>query len=240
MSTSLKTIAVLPALDEEGSLGEIVRGLRAATDAVVVVDNGSRDRAAEVAETAGAKVVFEPERGYGAACLAGVAEARRLGAGIILFLDGDGSDDPAEAKLLLAPILAGVADLVLGIRSARSTERGAQSLPQWLGNRLLPLAMRLYAGARCRDLPPFKAIRLDALDRLSVRERGHGFTAELLLRAHARRRRVQQVEVQCRRRAAGRSKASSSPIGATKAAARILWVIAREGPRALYADRSSR
>ena len=224
-------VAVLPALDEEGSVARVVRELAPLVDRVVVVDNGSRDRTARIAQEAGADVVVEPERGYGAACLAGVGRARALGAEVLLFLDADGSDDPAEAPRLLAPVRAGEVDLVLGVRPPHVAEPGALTPVQRFGNWLAPLAMRLATGARYRDMPPYKAIRLDAFDRLDVRERGHGFTIELLLGAHAARLRVREIDVRCRVRQAGVSKVSGTVVGSARAGARILGTIARHARR---------
>src|SRR6266851_507511 len=113
--TLKRVVAIVPALDEEGAIGAVVRGLpHDVVERVVVVDNGSRDRTAAVAAEAGAQVVREPRHGYGFACMAGVAAAND--ADILLFLDGDASDDPADAAAIVAPILAGQADLVLGSR----------------------------------------------------------------------------------------------------------------------------
>src|SRR5262245_58726477 len=116
-------VAVVPALDEEKCVGHVVSGLMPHAR-VVVVDNGSRDRPADAAAAAGAEVVHEPRRGYGRACLAGVARARELGATIVAFLDADGSDDPSELPCVVGPIERGEADLVLGVRTRGSIEPG--------------------------------------------------------------------------------------------------------------------
>jgi glycosyltransferase involved in cell wall biosynthesis len=222
-----RTIAVIPALDEEGAVGEVVAEVAAHVEHVVVVDNGSRDRTAEVARSAGAQVVQEPERGYGAACLAGIARARELGATIVVFLDSDGSDDPSETPSLLSPLLDGSADLVLGVRTRASTEHGAMTSVQRFGNWFAPLVMRVFTGARYHDMPPFKAIRAEALDGLELRDRGHGFTIEVLLRAHELGLRTREVVVRCRRRRSGISKVSGTVMGSVRAAAKILTTIGR-------------
>jgi glycosyltransferase involved in cell wall biosynthesis len=214
-------VAVIPALDEEGSVGAVVRELRAHVDRVVVVDNGSRDHTAEVAQGAGADVVHEPRRGYGAACLAGVRRAREIGASIVLFLDADGSDDPREAPRLLGPIERGEMDLVLGRRLSRSTEPGAMTPVQRFGNWFAPMLMRVAVGARYHDMPPFKAIRADALERLALSDTGMGYSIQLLLGAHRCRLRVSEVEVTCRARRAGSSKVSGTLRGTLRAALKI-------------------
>jgi glycosyltransferase involved in cell wall biosynthesis len=224
-------VAIIPALDEEGTIAEIVRGISAYVDRVVVVDNGSSDRTASLAREAGADVVRQPERGYGAACLAGIAHARELGSRILVFLDGDGSDDPSEAPLLIEPVSSGDADLALGVRRAETIAPRAMTPPQRFGNWLAPALMRAVLGARYSDLPPFKAIRVDALERLALSDRGHGFTIELLLRAHALRLRVVERPVHCRPRAAGVSKVSGTLSGSARAAVKILTSIATHALR---------
>ncbi len=224
-------VAVIPALDEADSIGDVVRGIAAHVDRVVVVDNGSRDETARRARDAGADCVVEPARGYGAACIAGIARARALGATTILFLDADGSDDPADAPRLLAPVVHGEIDLALGVRTRATTEPGAMTPVQRFGNWFAPLAMRAVTGARYHDMPPFKAIRVSALDLAFPTDRGHGFTIELLLRAHARGLRVREIEVRCRARRAGVSKVSGTWIGSARAAAKILSTIARYASR---------
>jgi glycosyltransferase involved in cell wall biosynthesis len=218
-------VAVVPALDEEACIAEVVRGVRDHVDEVVVVDNGSRDATAARARDAGADVVREPERGYGAACLAGVARARQLGATVVLFLDGDGSDDPSDAPRLLGPVDRGEADLALGVRSR--VDRGAMAPVQRFGNWLAPLLMRAALGARYRDMPPFKAVSMPALDRLALTDDGMGYIIEMLLRAHALRLRVLEVDVVCRARSAGESKVSGTVSGTLRASAKIVWAIAR-------------
>jgi len=224
---SLDSVAVIPALDEEDAISGVVAGITPFVDAVVVADNGSRDRTAERASAAGAHVASEPERGYGAACLAGVARARELGARCILFLDGDGSDDPADARLLLAPVLEGSADLALGSRAAALSESGSMTVPQRFGNWLAPALLRLLLGARFKDLPPFKAIRTEALVALDLKERTYGFTVELLAKAHARKLRVVQRDVRCRARRGGSSKVSGTVSGTLRAGGRILTTVGR-------------
>jgi len=225
-------IAVIPALDEEQCIKEVVDGIAPHVDRVIVVDNGSADQTAEVARAAGADVVLEPSRGYGRACLAGIARATVLGATIVVFLDGDGSDDPADAIRLIEPVASGAFDLALGVRAGARIEPGAMTPVQSFGNWLAPLLMRLMLGARYRDMPPFKVITLEALQRLDVRDLGHGFTIELLIKAHSRALRVVEVPVRCRARRAGVSKVSGTLRGASRAAVKIVSIIGRHASRA--------
>jgi glycosyltransferase involved in cell wall biosynthesis len=218
-------VAVIPALDEEAAIAGVVLGIRQYVDAVVVVDNGSRDATAARARQAGADVVREARRGYGAACVAGVRRARQLGATIVLFLDGDGSDDPDDAPRLLAPVQAGEADLALGVRA--NVEAGAMAPVQRFGNWFAPMLMRVMVGARYRDMPPFKAVTLEALERLDLTDDGMGYIIEMLLSAHALRLRVVQIDVACRARRTGRSKISGTVVGTVRASAKILSAITR-------------
>jgi len=181
----------------------------------------------EVARAAGALVVREPRRGYGAACLAGARAARELRADVLLFAAADGSDDPAEAPLLVEPVRAGRADLVLGVRRPETIAPGAMTPAQRFGNWLAPRAMRWSTGARYSDMPPFKAIRRSAFESLGVTDPTYGFTIELLLRAHARHLRVREVPVACRCRTGGQSKVSGTLSGSARAGVKILWTIAR-------------
>ncbi len=222
-------VAVIPALDEEASIGGVVAGIMPHVNRVVVVDNGSRDRTAAAAKREGADVVHEPRRGYGSACLAGVRKAQDLGAEVILFLDADGSDDPADAPRLLGPVTSGEVDLALGIRTSASTEPGAMMPVQRFGNWLAPRLMRVAVGARYRDMPPFKAIRRDALDLLGLTDDGMGYIIEMLLRAHAQQLRVVEIEVKCRARRMGTSKVSGTLAGTLRASAKITTAIARHG-----------
>jgi glycosyltransferase involved in cell wall biosynthesis len=230
---------VIPALDEELSLarvladlprpgGEVYTGVGAATlRAIVVVDNGSRDRTAEVAREGGALVVTEPRRGYGAACLAALAAIRPAPPDVVAFVDADHSDDPRELPRVLAPLVEGRADLVVGSRTLGALEPGAFSPAQAFGNALAPALLGLLWGARVSDLGPFRAIRWDALERLHMRDRDYGWTVEMQARAFAAGLRVLEVPVSYRRRRLGRSKISGTVRGVAGAGAKILWTIAR-------------
>jgi len=193
---------------------------------VVVVDNGSTDGTAAVARAAGATVVFEPRRGYGAACLAGLAALRGAPPAIVAFLDADASDDPAQLDEILAPILAGRADLVIGSRVLGRREPGALTTLQVLGNRLAVALLGVLFGVRATDLGPFRAIRWPALERLGMRDRDYGWTVEMQARAARHRLRAVEVPVRYRRRV-GRSKISGTVRGALGAGWKILFTIAR-------------
>ncbi len=226
----MRTIVVIPARDEEPSVGEVVASVLEAVETVVVVDNGSRDRTAEVALEAGAVVVSEPRAGYGRACLAGLAWVRDLEVApdTVLFLDADRSDDPADLEAVLAPIRAGVADMVIGSRvlgqRAGRVEAGAL-LPQarW-GNALACALLRMRWGVRYTDLGPFRAIRWDALEALGMRDQTFGWTVEMQVRAARAGLRAVEVPVGYRRRV-GTSKITGTVNGTVRAGTKILWTV---------------
>ncbi|HEX2711045.1 MAG TPA: glycosyltransferase family 2 protein [Candidatus Acidoferrales bacterium] len=218
---------IIPALNEEETIAAALDGLAGqALAQVVVVDNGSSDHTAEVARRCGAQVVSEPRRGYGQACLAGVA-ALEPDTGIVVFMDADGSDDPADLERLLEPIRRGEADFVVGSRSLGERERDALSRQQRLGNRLASILLRVFYGAHYTDLGPFRAIPRDALEKLSMRDTNFGWTVEMQIKARRHGLRVREVPVRYRRRRGGRSKVSGSVRGSILAGAKILWTILR-------------
>jgi glycosyltransferase involved in cell wall biosynthesis len=161
---------VIPALNEATSIGRVLELLpRALVRRAVVSDNGSVDGTADVARAHGALVVSEPERGYGAACLRGIAALELDPPDVVLFLDGDLSDDPSEAEQLVEPIRSGRADLVIGSRTRGVREPGALTPQARFGNWLATRLIRSLYGVRYTDLGPFRAIRWDSLRRLGMR-----------------------------------------------------------------------
>ncbi len=212
----MKVVAIIPALDEEGSIGQVVAAVpRDAVSEIIVVDNGSTDRTAEVAARHGAVVVREPQRGYGAACYAGVMAAQ--GADLLVFLDGDRSDVPEEMPLILGPILRGDADLVIGSRLSGRREPGAMPPHAVFGNRLASRVLGGLYGVQITDLGSFRAIRRQALLDLGMQERTFGWPVEMVAKAARRGYRVVEVPVSYRRRI-GRSKVAGTVKGSILAA----------------------
>jgi glycosyltransferase involved in cell wall biosynthesis len=219
---------VIPAWDEEATVGVQVAAIpRPPVERVVVADNGSRDRTAEVATAAGAVVVPAPRRGYGSACLAGLAWLRaNRPPDAVVFLDADLADDARELPSLLAPLVAGEADMVIGSRVLGRRERGAL-LPQARAGNLVACTMiRALYGHRYTDLGPFRAIRWSALERLGMRDPDFGWTAEMQVKALRAGLRVAEVAVSYRKRP-GKSKISGTVSGTLRAGHKILWTVLR-------------
>ena len=213
---------VLPALNEERSIGKVLRAIPNWVDVVVVVDNGSDDATARVARNYGARVVTEPRRGYGAACQAGI---RSLDSpDVTVFLDADFSDHPEQMGRLVDPVIAGEADMVIGSRVLGLRARGALTIQQRVGNRLACGLMQLIWKARYTDLGPFRAIRHSTLKRLEMRDLDFGWTIEMQIKALLCGLRVSEVPMAYRRRI-GESKISGTWRGAVGAGAKIIWVI---------------
>ena len=218
---------VIPALDEELALPRVLSEVpRAVVRRVVVADNGSTDRTVEVAEAAGAEVVHEPERGYGAACLRALAHLAVDPPDIVVFLDGDYSDHPGELPVLVDPILRGAADLVIGSRVTGALEPGALTVQQRVGNAIACRALRWMYGVQYTDLGPFRAIRWTTLEALQMRDRNFGWTVEMQIKAAKRRVRYAEVPVSYRARI-GVSKISGTLRGSVTAGAKILWLLGR-------------
>lgn len=218
---------VIPALDEEAALPSVLRDIpRPPVRRVVVADNGSKDRTAERALENGAELVHEPERGYGAACLKALAHLAGDPPEIVVFVDGDYSDHPDEVGALIAPILAGHADLVIGSRARGARQRGALSPQQRVGNAIACRALRLVYGVRYSDLGPFRAIRWQTLHDLGMVDRNYGWTVEMQIKAAKRGVRYCEVPVSYRRRI-GVSKVSGTVRGSVGAGAKILWLLGR-------------
>ena len=219
---------VIPAYNEEESLPLVLAAIPgAAVDRVVVVDNASTDRTAEVATAGGALVVGEKRPGYGSACLAGLAY---LGANrppeVVVFLDGDFSDYPEELPLLLQPIARDRADLVIGSRVLGERERGALLPQARVGNWVACHLIRLLYGHAFTDLGPFRAIRWGALEALGMRDPDFGWTAEMQVKALKAGLRVVEVPVRYRRRV-GVSKITGTLRGTVLAGYKILTTVVR-------------
>jgi glycosyltransferase involved in cell wall biosynthesis len=220
----MKIVVIIPAFNEERAIGKVIADLPAdLRHAVVVVDNNSTDATARVAMEAGATVVREMEKGYGAACLAGIEHASSLSPDAVIFLDADYSDYPGEAVRLIGKLNDGY-DMVIGSRVLGHAEAGAL-LPQarW-GNLLAVILIRLFYGQRYTDLGPFRAIRWDRLLDLKMADRNFGWTVEMQVKAAKLNLKVTEVPVSYRKRI-GASKVTGTISGTIRAGYKILWVI---------------
>jgi glycosyltransferase involved in cell wall biosynthesis len=221
----MRTSVITPALNEEESIGQVLAAVpTGVTDEVIVVDGGSSDGTVVVAQAAGARVVLEPRRGYGRACATGIAAAQ---GDIVLFLDADGADDPSQIPELLAPILAGRADMVLGSRLAGEIAAGAMPWHQRFGNWLAAWLIRRLYGLPLTDLSPLRAVRRQSLLELGMEEMTYGWPTEMIVKAARRGWRVVEIPARYRPRLGGRSKISGTLRGTALATYYILWTIFR-------------
>ena len=221
---------VIPARNEEGAIGKVVSSIVHQVDAVIVADNGSTDATADVARAAGAVVVSVPEPGYGRACLAAIETAGDFD--ILVFMDGDASDDPQDLPKLLAPILSGEADMVIGSRILGDCDPGALTVQQRFGNTLACWLMNLFWGYRFTDLGPFRAITREAYERLNMQAPTFGWTVEMQVRALKYSLKCAEVPVHYRERI-GVSKISGTLRGVILAGYYILGTIFWEAAKGL-------
>ncbi|MGE4127360.1 MAG: glycosyltransferase family 2 protein [Hyphomicrobiaceae bacterium] len=219
---------IVPAVDEELAIGQVIAAVPRWVDSIIVADNGSTDATARIALEHGASVVHEPRRGYGAACLAGIAALPDVD--VVVFLDGDLSDHPEDMDLLVDPIARGEADLVIGSRVLGNAERGALTPQQRFGNWLATRLIRAFWNVRFTDLGPFRAIGRAKLDDLGMQDQTFGWTVEMQIKAARDGLRTIEVPIRYRRRI-GASKISGTLKGTVLAGIKILSTIAREAAR---------
>ncbi len=224
---------VIPALNEEKSIGLVLRDLPCVAG-VIVVDNGCTDDTVLVAEQSGALVVREPQRGYGAACLQGLAKLRELisegkaAPKVVAFVDADYSDHSDLLPQLVSPLATGKADFVLGSRLLGEREPGAMPPQSVFGNKLACFLMRWFFGVRYTDLGPFRAINYSQLCELQMQDENFGWTIEMQIKASRLGLRFLEIPVPYRTRV-GTSKISGTVSGTVKAGYKILFTIAKYG-----------
>lgn len=222
-----KILVIIPAYNEEDSIGKVIADIpKELACEIVVVDNGSTDRTAEIATQSGATVLRENRRGYGYACLRGInyAKSKRERPQIIVFLDGDYSDYPEEMRIIVGPMIEDDFDMVIGSRTSGKAEKGALLPQAALGNALATTLIKWFYGARFTDLGPFRAIKLDKLIELGMSDTTYGWTVEMQVKAAKKGLRCTEVPVSYRKRI-GASKITGTLGGSVKAGYKILWTI---------------
>ena len=219
---------IIPAINEEESIGLVLNDIpKDIAREIIVVDNGSHDNTANVAENLGAKVMLEPLRDYGSACLRGISVLKK-DTDIVVFLDGDYSDYPQDMHTILKPILTGKAEMVIGSRMLGAREKGAL-LPQAVfGNKLAAFLIRLFWGFRYTDLGPFRAITYKVLLSLNMADKNFGWTVEMQIKALKKGLRIVEVPVRYRRRI-GKSKITGTFSGTVRAGTKIIYTIFKYG-----------
>jgi glycosyltransferase involved in cell wall biosynthesis len=216
----MRIVTVIPALDEAAAIRGVVQAIpRDLVHEVIVVDNGSGDGTAEVARAAGARVILEPQRGYGAACLHGALAAPPTD--ILVFLDGDGSDDPTEMPRLVQPILSGQADFVLGSRTTGEGDQRGLTPQQRVGNLVVTSLVRLLYGLTLTDIGPFRAITWSAFQALGMEHKTYGWPVEMVVKAAKKGCSIVEVPVSCHQRI-GRSKVAGTVKGSLLAGYHLL------------------
>jgi len=221
---------IIPALNEEHAIGEVVRGLASSSlvREILVVDNGSTDRTAAEAASAGAGVISEPRRGYGQACASGVLAAHPE-SNVFVFLDGDGSEVTSELPLLAIPVIDGRYDFVIGSRIRGQREPGSLLPSQVFAGWLAGVLIRLRYGVRYTDMGSFRAISRAAIECLQMSEMTYGWNLEMQMKAARDGLRILEVPVSYRLRQGGVSKVAGSLRGSCKAAIRIMCVFLNIG-----------
>ncbi len=223
----MKTIIIIPALNEQESIRHVLAEIPAPYGQnVLVVDNGSLDLTPNIARGAGAKVISAPERGYGAACLAGIAEAKAtINPDVFIFLDADYSDFPQDLDLLMKKLISDNLDVVIGSRTKRA-EAGALLPQAKFGNWLATTLLWFRFGYRFTDLGPFRVIRKNALEEIQMCDRNYGWTMEMQIKALRQKLRIGEVPVRYRERI-GASKITGTFKGTIAAGYKILWTLFR-------------
>ena len=215
---------VIPAFNEEASIGKVIAEIPDLVKEVIVVSNKSTDKTIEVAKKAGAVVLEEDRQGYGWACLKGIDYAYKHDATIIAFLDGDYSDYPEQLKDVLKPILENDMDMVIGSRALGERKKGSMTFPQVFGNWLATNLLKIFYKAKFTDLGPFRAIKTDALKKLQMSDKTYGWTIEMQIKAAQNKLNFCEVPVDYKPRI-GTSKVSGTVKGAVLAGIKIIFAV---------------
>lgn len=233
---------IIPALNEESTIGKVVDAIPDWVDVIFVCNNGSSDNTARVAAEHGAQVVEAPRRGYGTACLAGLSEINSRFSTerypIVVFLDADLSDDPCEMHKLVDPIIENKYDFVLGSRTLGKSEPGSLTVAQRYGNALSCRLIKWLFNVQYTDFGPFRAIRWSSLQKLKLDDPDYGWTLQMQVRAARLHLRTTEVPVNYRKRKGGRSKVTRTTKGVVRAGTTMLRVIFSEAADSYFFHRS--
>ena len=222
MYTNLSIAVIIPALNEEESIGKVISAIPEWVDDIIVADNGSTDQTAKAAQAHGARIVTELRRGYGSACLTAIKALHSPG--IVVFIDGDFSDYPQEMVYLVDSISKGEADMVIGSRVLGNRQKGSLTHQQVVGNTLACFLIRLIWKFSYTDLGPFRAIRFSSLQKLDMKDPDYGWTVEMQIKAVRAGLSIKEVPVSYRQRI-GKSKVSGTIRGVVGAGTKILYTI---------------
>jgi glycosyltransferase involved in cell wall biosynthesis len=221
----MKSIMIIPAYNEEQSIGKVITAVpRNLISEIVVINNNSSDNTLSASKNAGATVLNETVQGYGASCLTGIDYVRKRNCEIVVFMDGDYSDFPEEAKLLIEPIINDNYDFVLGSRVLGNRERGALPIQSRIGSIISSFLIRLFWNVKYTDLGPFRAVKLEKLLELNMKDKWYGWTVEMQIKAAKKNFRILEVPVSYRKRI-GKSKVTGTFKGTFMASFIILKTI---------------
>ncbi len=222
----MEIFVIIPAFNEEKSIGRVVAAIPDFVKQTIVVSNNSTDRTAEVAAAAGAIVLKENRQGYGSACLHGISyvNSRAAKPSVVVFIDGDYSDYPEQIPYLIEPIVLQGYDMVIGSRALGERQRGSMTIPQVFGNWLATTLLFWLYKAKFTDLGPFRAIKLKQLNALNMCDLDYGWTVEMQVKAAKQKLKCCEVPVNYRKRI-GYSKVSGTVKGTIMAGYKILWTI---------------
>ncbi len=221
----LKTAVIIPAYNEEKSIGRVINDLpKDEISEIIVVNNCSTDKTAEVAAQAGVTVLIENQMGYGAACLKGIEYLKDKTIDLVVFLDGDYSDYPEEISMLTTPIISNDYDFVLGSRVLGNREKGALPYQSRIGSLIAGFLINLFWHIRYTDLGPFRAIKYNKLIELNMKDKWFGWTVEMQIKAAKKNYKIKEIPVRYRRRI-GKSKVTGTLKGSFMAGVIILKTI---------------
>ncbi len=221
----MKFAVIIPAFNEEKSIHLVISDIpKQLVDEIIVVNNNSSDKTAEVAESSGATVLYEQLMGYGAACLKGIEYLKKNPVDIVIFLDGDFSDHPAEMEKLLSPIINSDFDFVLGSRVLGNREKGSLPIQSRVGSVIAGFLINIFWKVKYTDLGPFRAIKFNKLISLNMKDKWFGWTVEMQIKAAKQKLKILEVPVSYRKRI-GKSKVTGTIKGSFMAGVIILKTI---------------